>query len=70
MPAYTTEKYETNDRRSHAKETIAAGLVRRCPCHNTYGKCARTSSVTAPHHQAVSPRGHKRENILLHGDSK
>jgi hypothetical protein len=57
MCANTTEKYEIKDRRSHAKETIIARLVRRCPCLNTYGKRVCTSSVTASHHQAVSPRG-------------
>jgi hypothetical protein len=36
-------------------------LVRRCPWHNTYEGCVRKSSVTAPHHQEVSPRGAKRE---------
>jgi hypothetical protein len=33
-----------------------SGLVRRRPCRDTHGRCVRTSSVTAPHHQAVSPR--------------
>ena len=26
-------------------------------------KCVRTSNVTTPHHQAVSPRGHNRQTI-------
>jgi hypothetical protein len=34
----------------------ACGLVCRCPSRDIYHKCIRTSSIAAPHHQAVSPR--------------
>jgi hypothetical protein len=36
---------------------IIDGLVRRCLCRDTHEKCVRTSSVAAPHHQEVNPRG-------------
>jgi hypothetical protein len=39
------------------KSSDGFGLVSRCPCRNAYESYIRTSGVTAPHHQAVSPKG-------------
>jgi hypothetical protein len=40
-------------------------LVRRCPCRNIDETNVRTNRVTAPHHQAVSSRGHTVENEFI-----
>jgi hypothetical protein len=44
---------------------LCHGLVRHHLCRNAYGRCVRTSSVIAPHHQAESPRGHIMKSFNL-----
>jgi hypothetical protein len=39
------------------KQQALIRLVRHCPCCSTHERYVRTSSVTAPHHQEVSPKG-------------